>query len=45
MEAFGHLGVNFDGTDGLAHEGFERAARKELRDIDNSKRIPKVGLV
>ena len=45
MEAFGHLRMYLDGTDGSADKRFKRTALEKLRHIHNSQRIAQIRLV
>ena len=45
MEAFGHLRMYLDGTDGSADKRLKRTSLEELRHILNSQRIAQIRLV
>ena len=45
MEAFGHLRMYFDGTDGSADKRFKRTSLEKLRHIHNSQGIAQIWLV
>ena len=45
MEAFGHLRMYLDGTDGSADKRLKRTSLEELRHIHNSQRIAQIRLV